>query len=166
MVWHLFVIDTRRHEVCTAHAKAVEGVQEVIYKMVETPATTTKGKKYTKKVAVFPGYMFVDILDTDLHHSQSLILESPWVRRLVGTLSDAEVNDLYKLKEDNNYSKKFVESFSEGDQVRIVEGLFKGYEATILSVKGNRILIQTSLNGKEVTYSALPGEILFIRRPS
>jgi|SRR3972149_2114776 len=166
MIWHLFVIDTRRHEVCIAHAKAVEGVQEVVYKMVETATANAKGKKYNKKVAVFPGYMFVDIAEKDLQHSQSMILESPWVRRMVGTLSDSEVNELYKLKEDKSYSKKFTESFLEGDQVRIVEGLFKGYEATVLAVKGNKILIQTSLREKEVTYSALPSEILFMRRPA
>jgi transcription antitermination factor NusG len=148
----------------TNFASSIVGVIDYVYKLVDTTVLTKSGKKITKKVSVFPGYFFVNIEESKEKDVHYLLLEHPYVKRHVGGLSAEESLELNKIKSDDNYSKKFTETFMEGDTVKILEGLFKDYEATVIAVKSGEVVIETDLSGKPVRYSARPKEISFLRR--
>ena len=166
MIWELFLIDSKKHKIITNFAEELMGVKDCLYKMVDTTVITKAGKKKQKSVPVFPGYFFVDVEEETIDITNSELLEHPHVKRFVGSLTQKEQDDLNQLKDNVDYSKRFTESFKEGDKVRILDGLFKDYEATIISVKTNEILIETDLNGKPVRYSAKPDAISFVGRVS
>jgi len=164
MTWHLFVIDPKKHEEVTVFASNLSGISDVVYKLIKSTKVTKSGKKSTKQVAVFPGYLFIEADKDEDDFVKMKLMEHPFVRRYVGSLSNGDIEHLYKIREDDKYSKRFTDTFTEGDIVKVVTGLFKNYEAIVISVKQKEILIETDLNGKKVKYAAKPEEISLVRR--
>jgi len=164
MSWHLFIMDPKRYSTIVPFVRSLDSTRDVVYKMTDSTNITKAGKKTVRKVAVFPGYLFVESNEGEDDLTRTLLLEHPYIRRYVGSLSNEDIEHLYKIRKDDGYSKKFVSSFVEGDVVKITAGLFKNYEAVVISVKQKEIMIETDLNGKKVKYAAKPGEITLIQR--
>jgi len=116
------------------------------------------------KVAVFPGYFFVEFEDDapDVVHT---ILQTPHVKRYLGFLSPSEEEELLRVEEDETYSRRLTDQFISGDIIEVKGGLFSGYEAEVVAIKNDLIQIRIDLNGKPVVFSTKPDEIQFCRRP-
>jgi len=164
MIWELFLIDPKKHKVVSTFVEKVKGVKDHLYKTVDTTVITKTGKKRTKNIPVFPGYFFVNVDENLVNETNSYLLENQYIKRFLGTLTEKEQLELNQLRDNDTYSKRFTESFREGDKVKIIDGLFKDYEATVISIKDSEILIETDLNGKPVRYSAKPDDISFVGR--
>lgn len=164
MTWQLFTIDPTKYSLVEKFVKGVDGVSNVVYKTVDSKEVTKLGKKSKKQIAVFPTYLFVDIdkdREDEIHYR---LLNHRHIKRFIGYLGREDIEQLERIIKDTNYSRKFIEEFAVGDVVVILEGLLKNYEAKVVSVKKDEVLLNTDLNGKMVSYSIKSKDIRLVRR--
>ena len=108
------------------------GLEHLIYDIripVETTVETDGDQEKVIENKVLPGYVLVKMTMTD--ESWHAVRNISGVTGFVGPgsrptpLSDQEVEDL------NIEEKKVKSTFSVGDNVKIIEGLFEGYTGTV-----------------------------------
>jgi len=107
-----------------------------------------------KKVALFPGYIFIQ-LDTNVQN-WSTIRSTKGVLHLVRfglsypKISDSII-DFIKINQSNTAEKlKNLNKFKPGDKVQITEGVFKNCVAILKSIKSDeRVLLLLNLVGQQ-----------------
>ncbi len=111
------------------------GLEHLIYDIripVETTVETDGDEEKIIETKIMPGYVLVKMTMTD--ESWHAVRNISGVTGFVGPgsrptpLSEQEVDDL------NIEEKKVRSSFSVGDNVTIIEGLFEGYNGTVQNI--------------------------------
>jgi transcriptional antiterminator NusG len=105
----------------------------------ETTEELVRGKKKAVTRKIYPGYIMVQMLIDD--ETWHLLNNIPKVSGFVGDprnplpLSESEVADLLGHLDGTTVSKsKSRKSFEEGDQVKVIDGPFAEFSATVESV--------------------------------
>lgn len=109
---------------------------------------------------LFPRYIFVKI---DLHSQRWASINYTYgINRLVSMnnipvkVSKEVISDI-KLQEDNDglMNISYAQTFKEGDEVKIYDGIFSGVTGLFLGLTDNdRVKVLLNLLGKEITYSS------------
>ncbi len=121
---------------------------------MEQVVEMVKGEKRTSKRKFFPGYILVQMeMNTKTWH---LVKNTPKVTGFVGgtvnppSISDAEVQRLTTQISEGSLKAKVKVQFSEGDQVRIVDGNFTNFNGTVHEVnqEKGRVKVLVSIFGR------------------
>ena len=133
-----------------------EGMQER-FGDVLIPAGTVlemrKGKKKTGTRPFFPGYLLVNMeLDESTWH---LVRHTPKVTGFVGgqrpaPIPDSEVDDIKSQMLEGRLKPKPKISFSEGENVRVIDGPFSNFSGTVDSIKPDKgkVIVLVSIFGR------------------
>ncbi|CAM2748162.1 transcription termination/antitermination protein NusG [Helicobacter felis] len=137
-------------------------VQEVIVPTEDVIELSKKSKNKVTERSLYPGYVFIKVdLDTVLWHKiQSL----PRVSRFIGEskkptpLSDADIGNILE-KITNRAAPKPKIYYEKGEVVRIIEGPFANFTATVeeYDVEHRKLKLNVSIFGRntliEILYS-------------
>lgn len=124
-------------KVKTSLEKIVEnrGLGNLIFDIripVETVVEKNGAEEKTVEVKVFPSYVFIKMVMTD--ESWHAVRNITGVTGFVGPGSRPEPLPEAEVERLNFEEVKVRLSFSEGDNVQVVSGLFEGYSGTVLSI--------------------------------
>lgn len=137
-------------------------LQEIVVPTEDIINVSKKSKNKISTQSLYPGYVFIKVdLDTALWH---MIQSLPKVSRFIGEskkptpLGEADINHiLEKLK--NRAAPKPKISFDTGEVVRIVEGPFANFTATVeeYDIEHGKLKLNVSIFGRntpiEIMYS-------------
>jgi transcriptional antiterminator NusG len=132
------------------------GVQDNIFQVViptEEEVEIKDGQRRTVQKKVFPGYVLVEMLLTDV--SWSVVRNTPGVTGFVGSgnkptpLQDAEVKAI--LKQMKMETPKVKVSFSKGERVKVVDGPFTDFIGLVDEINPERgkVKVLVSFFGRE-----------------
>jgi transcription termination/antitermination protein NusG len=132
------------------------GVQDSIFQVViptEEEVEIKDGQRRTVQKKVFPGYVLVEMLLTDV--SWSVVRNTPGVTGFVGSgnkptpLQDAEVKAI--LKQMKMETPKVKVSFSKGERVKVVDGPFTDFIGLVDEINPERgkVKVLVSFFGRE-----------------
>jgi len=133
--------------------KLVDLFGEIMIPM-EQVVEMVKGEKRTSKRKFFPGYILVHM---ELNEkSWHLVKNTPKVTGFVGnntnppSITDAEVSRLTTQISEGTLKPKAKVQFTEGDQVRIVDGNFTNFNGTVHEVnpEKSRVKVLVSIFGR------------------
>jgi transcriptional antiterminator NusG len=133
--------------------KLVDLFGEIMIPM-EQVVEMVKGEKRTSKRKFFPGYILVQMEMNE--KSWHLVKNTPKVTGFVGnntnppSITDAEVNRLTTQISEGTLKPKAKVHFTEGDQVRIVDGNFTNFNGTVHEVnpEKGRVKVLVSIFGR------------------
>ncbi|ACY16519.1 transcription termination/antitermination protein NusG [Haliangium ochraceum] len=100
-----------------------------------------KGKRKTSTKKFFPGYIFVQMEFTDsVYH---LIRNTPKVTGFVGgntpqPVPESEISVIHNTMSDNHSKPRPKVMFEQGDNVRVTDGPFASFTATVEEVKPDK----------------------------
>ncbi|NKB80678.1 MAG: transcription termination/antitermination protein NusG [Nitrospirales bacterium] len=126
-----------------------------------------EGKRRLSKKKFFPGYVLVELEDPLRDETLIMIKDTPKVTGFVGgglhpiPLTDEEVDSLLKQLESGAVATTERVIFSKGDNVRIIDGPFMGFNGLIDEVDPdhNRVKALVSIFGRstpvELTFSQI-----------
>lgn len=120
----------------------LRGLQRKISQLVvptEKVAEIKNGKKRTRQVKTYPGYVLVEMLMDD--ETWAFVRETPGVGDFVGGTSGAhqkpfpllqeEVNKIFGLEVPGAEAPKIKIDFGMGDKVKIREGPFENFDGVV-----------------------------------
>jgi transcriptional antiterminator NusG len=133
-----------------------EGLQEHFGDVLipsETVVEMKKGKKKTGTRSFFPGYLLVEMdLDERTWH---LVRHTPKVTGFVGgknpsPIPDREVDDIKSQMAEGKLRPKPKITFSEGENVRVVDGPFTNFSGTVDTIKPDKgkVVVLVSIFGR------------------
>lgn len=140
----------------------IEGLQECFGQIViptEKVSEMRKGKRYIRERKLLPGYLMVQVEFNE--HMLYLFRETSGVGDFVGAglnkkplpMSENEVKKwVGGTKEEGAVKDQKESPFSEGDKVKIKDGMFSGMEGPVkqvLEVKG-AVVVSVTIFGREV----------------
>ena len=140
----------------------IEGLQEGFGQIViptEKVSEMRKGKRYIRERKLLPGYLMVHVEFNE--HMLYLFRETSGVGDFVGAglnkkplpMSENEVKKwVGGTKEEGAVKDQKESPFSEGDKVKIKDGMFSGMEGPVkqvLEVKG-AVVVSVTIFGREV----------------
>ena len=133
---------------------------------MEQVVEMVKGEKKTSKRKFFPGYILVQMLMND--RTWHLVKNTPKVTGFVGAaaneqpppISDAEVTRLTTQISEGTLKPKPRVQFSDGDNVRVIDGPFANFNGTVEEVnpEKGRVKVLVSIFGR-----ATPVELDFMQ---
>ena len=120
----------------------------------ESVVSHANGKKRTVKKKFFPGYILIKMVMTD--KTWHLVNSTDKVTGFVGgtptkpqPISDEEVAYMTNQAEDGAKRPRTSVNFSEGDQVKVIEGPFASFVGTIEAVNDKgKIKVNVSIFGR------------------
>jgi len=130
----------------------------------ETVVELVKGQKKESKRKFFPGYIIVQMeLNRDTWH---LVKDTPKVTGFVGDetdpqpITEEEVQRLHQQVEDGAATPRSKVNFEQGERVKVVDGPFTDFSATVEEVKPDKgkIKVLISIFGR-----ATPVELDFMQ---
>lgn len=136
-------------------------LQEIIVPTEDIIDVSKKTKNKVTEQSLYPGYVFIKVdLDTSLWH---MIQSLPKVARFIGEskkptpLGEADINHILE-KVKNRAAPKPKISFDSGEVVRIVEGPFANFTATVeeYDIEHRKLKLNVSIFGRNT-----PIEILY-----
>lgn len=136
-------------------------LQEIIVPTEDIIDVSKKTKNKVTEQSLYPGYVFIKVdLDTALWH---MIQSLPKVARFIGEskkptpLGEADINHILE-KVKNRAAPKPKISFDSGEVVRIVEGPFANFTATVeeYDIEHRKLKLNVSIFGRNT-----PIEILY-----
>jgi transcriptional antiterminator NusG len=140
----------------------IEGLQDCFGQIViptEKVSEMRKGKRYIRERKLLPGYLMVQVEFNE--HMLYLFRETSGVGDFVGAgvnkkplpMSENEVKKwVGGTKEEGAVKDQKESPFSEGDKVKIKDGMFSGMEGPVkqvLEVKG-AVVVSVTIFGREV----------------
>ncbi|WP_281739479.1 transcription termination/antitermination protein NusG [Helicobacter suis] len=139
-------------------------VEKVIVPTEDVIELSKKGKNKVTERSLYPGYVFIKVdLDTVLWHKiQSL----PKVSRFIGEskkptpLSDADIGNILE-KMANRAAPKPKIYYEKGEVVRIVEGPFANFTATVeeYDVEHRKLKLSVSIFGRNMLIDILYSQV-------
>ena len=120
----------------------------------ETIVANVKGKKRNMKRKFFPGYLLINMVMNE--KTWHLVKNTDKISAFVGgeknkplPISDVEANQLIgQLAEGFKKTKPFGQ-FTEGDNVKVIEGPFTSFVGTVESVSDKgKVKVQVSIFGR------------------
>ncbi|PAF45064.1 transcription termination/antitermination protein NusG [Helicobacter sp. 11S02596-1] len=136
-------------------------LKEIVVPTEDIIEVSKKSKNKVTEQSLYPGYVFIKVdLDTALWH---MIQSLPKVGRFIGEskkptpLSEADINHILE-KVKNRAAPKPKISFDPGEVVRIVEGPFANFTATVeeYDIEHRKLKLNVSIFGRNT-----PIEILY-----
>ncbi len=127
------------------------GMEDYIFRIIvpmEDEVQVKDGKKRVIKRKVFPGYVLVEMRMTD--DSWYVVRNTPDVTGFVGAgakpvpLHEEEVENI--LRQMGMGERKYKVSFAAGDSVRITDGPFEGFLATVNEVSAEKGKLQVTIS--------------------
>ena len=145
--WFIWAIRSnffvKAKEFLSSHPKIVDWA----YPSVAKSYRDKNGKVKKKEVALYPGYICIKYTeDPTLYHE---IKNHYAFSNFVGKSSESEMKRIFQLGTDalGNF---FSEHVKIGTRIRIVEGLFKDYEADVIGTTPTGVNAGLVVNGKRV----------------
>jgi transcriptional antiterminator NusG len=130
----------------------------------ETVLELVKGKKKTSSRKIFPGYILVEMeLNDETWH---VVKDTPKVTGFAGSrthptpLSDQEAEEIIAQITEGAHTPKPKVTFSEGENVRVIDGPFTNFVGTVEEVRHDKrkVKVLISIFGR-----ATPIELDFIQ---
>ncbi|TVQ64950.1 MAG: UpxY family transcription antiterminator [Balneolaceae bacterium] len=150
-IWRAFY--TRpRHE--KKAADRLEDEFEVYCPVVETRVQWSDRVKKVKK-PLFTGYLFARVNEKE----RMILLEDPSVSRTVtwlgkpAVIKDEEIRDIKILLEEIKPDDVEIQTFEEGQRVRIDSGSLREMEGIIVEVKGKKARLRLETMKCDVTFT-------------
>ncbi|EQK96587.1 transcription termination/antitermination protein NusG [Helicobacter pylori] len=139
-------------------------IQEIIVPTEDIIEVSKKSKTKVTERSLYPGYVFIKVdLDTVLWHKiQSL----PRVSRFIGEnkkptpLSEADIGHILE-KMNNRAAPKPKIFFEQGEVVRVVEGPFANFTATVeeYDVEHRKLKLNVSIFGRNTPIEILHSQV-------
>lgn len=136
--WWAWVVKRNRLDNVIGYIKeSVPEVDKYFYPRIKKEYQNKRGTK-VKDRPLYEGYIFLHYDNPmDVYHKLN---KYPFITTFAGEVSDQEINQMEevqgKLLSDIKSSK-----FSKGDNVLVLSGPFKGFEATVVSVRAEQIKV-------------------------
>ncbi len=139
------------------HLAAVEGFREEVAEVTipqETIVEVRKGKKRTTQRNLMPGYVLVHIEADDKVFE--MVKKINGVSDFVGDgeravpLSQAEVDNLLQVSEDQAETPMAEIKFSKGDTVKVIEGPFANFTGSVeeIDIEKAKLKVMVSIFGR------------------
>lgn len=120
----------------------------------ETVVTNVNGKKRTIKKKIFPGYVVLKMIMND--HTWHLVKDTDKITGFVGgtpdkplPISDEEAAYMTNQAEDGFKKPRANVDFTEGDQVKVIEGPFASFVGTVENVnEKGKLRVNVSIFGR------------------
>ena len=146
--WYAWVIKRNRFDNVRNFIKnECPEVDHLFYPQARKEYSTKRGTR-TKETPLYEGYLFLryDNPSVVFHRLKAY----PFITTFAGIVEEQEIKAMEK-SQGKLISEIRVSKFSEGETVRLLNGPFKGMDATIISVDRTsvRALIDTKFLGKE-----------------
>jgi len=130
----------------------------------ENVVELVKGQKRTTKRRFFPGYILVKMILTD--ETWHIVKETPKITGFVGDkvkpipIAETEVQKMTNRIAEGQMKPKHRISFSEGENVRVVDGPFSNFSGTVEDVNQDKgkLKVLVSIFGRST-----PVELDFIQ---
>ena len=140
------------------------GLIEEVIVPTERVIELVKGEKRTSTRKFYPGYIMVRMVMTD--HSWHLVQSIPKVTGFVGgknrpaPMRDAEATRILEMMEARQEQPRPKFSFERGDDVRVVDGPFSGFNGTVEDVNYDKgkLRVSVSIFGRQT-----PVELDFVQ---
>ena len=119
----------------------------------ETVQEVVRGKKRIGERKFFPGYIFVQmVLNEETWH---LVKDTPKVTNFVGNqrpapVPDEEIQTILKRMEAGATAPTPIIRFEEGDNIRVIDGAFAGFNGVVDVVKPEKqkVVVLVSIFGR------------------
>ncbi len=172
MSLHWYIIHTYsgyEYKVKTALEERIRnfGMEEYFDRVLvptEKVVELVKGERRTSSRKFYPGYVLVRMMMNE--DSWHLVKDTPKVTGFIGDgtlpipIPDEEANKIIQQIESGSIQPKPKYAFSEGDQIRVVDGPFSNFTGTVEEVKPDKgkLKVLISIFGR-----ATPVELEFIQ---
>jgi transcriptional antiterminator NusG len=141
-----------------------QGLIEEVIVPTERVIELVKGEKRTSTRKFYPGYIMVRMVMTD--HSWHLIQSIPKVTGFVGgknrptPMRDSEAVRILEMMEARQEQPRPKFSFERGDDVRVIDGPFSGFNGTVEDVNYDKgkLRVSVSIFGRQT-----PVELEFVQ---
>ena len=127
------------------------GMEDYIFDIIvpiEEEVEMKDGERKTVEQRVFPGYILVNMLQTE--ESRFVVRSTPGVIGFVGMgdkptpLQPEEVARILKRMESE--SPRIKVTFRPGERVRIIEGPFKDFHGKVSEIDSDRMIVRVMVN--------------------
>lgn len=118
----------------------------------ETNTVVVRNKKTTRETVIYTGYLY---FETENKLTEGELRFVGGNSMIMGILGDRKPvllnpNDVRKIIKDeklevHNQNKKRI--FAVGEEIKIVDGAFKGFTGTVLEIKGEMVNIEVKIFG-------------------
>jgi transcriptional antiterminator RfaH len=160
VAWYCLRSLSKHEHIAAAHLRMLEGVA-VFCPRIRFKRATRRGLVWVTE-AVFPGYLFARFDFGEHRH----VLYAPGVRGIVrfgNRYPTIEEQSLAQLRDQTGITeiREVVYEFSQGDQVKIMKGVFVGLQAVVTQVlpAAQRVKILMDFLGRkmeaEVEYASV-----------
>lgn len=136
--WFSWVIKRNRLEVVLSYIKEhVPEVDQYFYPLIKKEYQTKKGVRI-KDRPLYEGYLFLryDCPDVVFHKLRN----SPFITTFAGTVSEDEIARM-QAAQGRLLSELKTSKYQSGDQVVLLSGPFKGFDATISHYDGTNLQV-------------------------
>lgn len=165
--WFCLKSQPKHEHIAAAHLRQIQGI-EVLCPRIRYRKDTARGPAWFNE-ALFPGYLFARF---DLQTQHNLVRYTHGVSSLVtfgGRYPFIESQTIEFLRGADKQGELHVipEQFASGDEVRIVDGAFRGLEALVTQVlpARDRIRVLLEFLGR-TTEIEMKCEQVLLREPS
>jgi transcriptional antiterminator NusG len=141
-----------------------QGLIEEVVVPTEKVIELIKGEKRTSTRKFYPGYVMLRMVMTD--YSWHLIQSIPKVTGFVGgknrptPMRDSEAERILQMMEARQEQPRPKFSFERGDEVRVIDGPFRGFNGTVEDVNYDKgkLRVSVSIFGRQT-----PVELDFVQ---
>lgn len=127
------------------------GIENMVFSILvpeEDIVEIKEGKRVEKKKKMFPGYVFVEMILSEV--SWHAIKQTPGVAKFIGNktrpipVTDREMQRV--LKQLGVREEKIDVFFEKGEAIRIISGPFRGYTGSVEEINTQRSKIKALVN--------------------
>jgi transcriptional antiterminator RfaH len=150
--WFCLRSQPKHEHIAAAHLRMIEGVT-VFCPRIRFKKTFRRGPVWVTE-ALFPGYLFAQFMLTEMHRQVRYAHGVSGIVQFGGRYASIEMGAILQLQEYSGPGeiKELNYKLSQGDQVKIVEGIFVGLEAVVTRVvpARERVKILMDFLGRKV----------------
>ena len=147
--WHVWSVMGNRHNRIhefLSNLQLIDVIEDFLYPVMRKEYSTKSGKRI-KDLPIYANYIFINYDHCDI--TEEMIGSCPWISEYVGKCSDEEI---LRVKEQNN--KSFAElvdvsTIKKGDVVKLISTPFAGWEADVVDVLDNKLMVSITILGSE-----------------
>ena len=154
-MWRAWAIKRNRLDHIVSFIKAeIPEIDKYFYPLIKKEYETKKGIT-VKDRPLYEGYLFLRYNDhASVYHK---LRQSPFVTTYAGPVSQAEI-DIMEASQGKLLKEIKTSRYRKGDNVILLDGPFKGFEAKVLKVAGDILKVRViakilGLSDVELAYS-------------